>query len=568
MLQQCRRGTYQPGDSSSCESCGTGKYQADEGQSACEVCGAGNYSSNVAQLSCERCPVGEFCIEGASVGQRCPPGFTTKSRGAKSEAECGCYTGQYEIEVEGNRSCVPCSLSSMVCDEAAITVFELPVAPGYWRQHYWSAPGQKAPNSSNNGSVLACHTKEACLGGVNLSAGIFCSESQQGPYCAVCRDGFFGGGDGKLCTPCRGSSLLTFLPIIIILVLLFAALTNLLRTCCCGNAGFVWKNFGSEKPEGVELSNQKLEEALRSGKIKFTEDEWNSFGVSGLHSASFIKSGGCFFQPSSKEFADTVSSFGSAFTDALEVELDGSDATSSLFSVLGSVASSLIDEHADKEDRQQHKEVLKEALKEAKRDQGHIPSVFEQNHPKTSKCLRWLKDKWARLETKTRILIGLCQMLQGIGITFAIRWPDPYGEVINFLGSILQLDLPQAMPISCFATFGFSGSLVVRTAVPLLLMVLMHVLSRWLSHFKKHQAANACSSGCFFLIFLVYPGCSSAVFQTFICDKLDDGSRYLRVDYSVQCSESDEAGNAWTPEYVQVSQSVSTTIRLALFTSA
>ena len=415
------------------------------------------------------------------------------------------------------------------------------------------------------------HTKEACLGGVNLSAGVVCSESQQGPYCAVCRDGFFGGGDGKLCAPCRGSSFLTFLPIIIILVVVLAALTSLLRTCCCGNAGFVWKNVGTEKPEGDELSNQKLKDALRNGKIKFTEDEWNSFGVSGLHSASFIKSGGCYFQPSSKEFADIVSRFGSAFTDSLEDELDSSDATS-LFSVLESVASSLWDERASEEENQHNKQILKERahkataehlerdmvtkekLDEAKREQGHIPSVFEQKYPKTSKRLRWLQDKWERSETKTKILIGLFQMLQGIGITFAIRWPNPYGDVINFLGSILQLDLPQAMPISCFANFGFSGSLVVRTTVPLLLILLMHVLSRRLSHFKKHQAANMCSSGCFFLIFLVYPGCSSAVFQTFICDQLDDGSSYLRVDYSVQCSESDEAGNAWTPEYVQVSE--------------
>ena len=504
------------------------------------------------------------------MGERCPVGFTTKNRGAKSEAECGCYTGQYEIEVDGNRSCVPCTLSSMVCNEAAVTVFELPIAPGYWRQHYWSAPGQKAPNSSNNGSVLACHTKEACLGGVNLSSDVFCSRSQQGPYCAVCRDGFFGGGDGKLCTLCRGSSFLTFLPMIIILVAVLIVLTNLLRTCYYGNAGFVWRNVGTEKPEGVELTNEKFEEALRNGKTKFTEDEWNSFGISGLHSASFVESGGCYFQPSSKDFAEKVSSFGSAFTDALEDALDNSDATS-LFSVLDGVASSLMDEHAGMEERQHQKEVLKErALKataehldremdtkekldQAKQHQGHIPSVFEQKYPKTNTRLRWLQDKWARFETKLKILIALYQMLQGIGIIFAIRWPDVYGDVINFLGSILQLDLPQAMPFACFARFGFFGSLVVRTAVPLLLIVLMHVLSQRLSHFKKHQAANMCSSGCFLLIFLVYPGCSSAVFQTFICDRLDDGSRYLRVDYSVQCSESDEAGNAWTPEYVQVS---------------
>ena len=266
-----------------------------------------------------------------------------------------------------------------------------------------------------------------------------------------------------------------------------------------------------------------------------------------------------------------VSRLGSAFTDALADVLDSSDVTT-LFSGLEGVASSLCDERASEEEKQRHKQVFKERahkalaehlerdmetkekLDQAKRDQGHIPSVFEQKYPKTSKRLRWLQDKWARSETKTKILIGLFQMLQGIGITYVIQWPAAYGDVINFLGSIFQLDLPQAMPISCFANFGFSGSLVVRTAVPLLLMVLMHVLSRLLSHFRKHQAANMCSSGCFFLIFLVYPGCSSAVFQTFQCEKLDDGSRYLRVDYSVQCSESDEAGNAWTPEYVQVSE--------------
>ena len=35
-----------------------------------------------------------------------------------------------------------------------------------------------------------------------------------------------------------------------------------------------------------------------------------------------------------------------------------------------------------------------------------------------------------------------------------------------------------------------------------------------------------------------------------MCDTLDDGSAYLRVDYSVRCWESDAAGNVWTPSYV------------------
>ena len=59
------------------------------------------------------------------------------------------------------------------------------------------------------------------------------------------------------------------------------------------------------------------------------------------------------------------------------------------------------------------------------------------------------------------------------------------------------------------------------------------------------------SSGWFVVLFLVYPSSCTAVFQAFMCDELDDGSAYLRVDYSMQCyaenkgafSEEYKAGN-------------------------
>ena len=39
----------------------------------------------------------------------------------------------------------------------------------------------------------------------------------------------------------------------------------------------------------------------------------------------------------------------------------------------------------------------------------------------------------------------------------------------------------------------------------------------------------------FYILFLVYPGASSAIFQAFICDRLEDGTPTLRVDYSITC---------------------------------
>lgn len=37
------------------------------------------------------------------------------------------------------------------------------------------------------------------------------------------------------------------------------------------------------------------------------------------------------------------------------------------------------------------------------------------------------------------------------------------------------------------------------------------------------------------VMFLVYSGTSSAVFQMFDCDRLHNGKNYLRADYTIEC---------------------------------
>ena len=55
-------------------------------------------------------------------------------------------------------------------------------------------------------------------------------------YCAVCAEGYFGGGAGKLCEECGGSSFLTFLPVVVVACLLLGFLVLMLVRCCRGNA--------------------------------------------------------------------------------------------------------------------------------------------------------------------------------------------------------------------------------------------------------------------------------------------------------------------------------------------
>lgn len=190
---------------------------------------------------------------------------------------------------------------------------------------------------------------------------------------------------------------------------------------------------------------------------------------------------------------------------------------------------------------------------------------------------------------KVRILLSLYQMLNGVGIVFDIPYPKAYlqatppstlaslllaprathpcahpcpcphtrtqaialsshppipspAQVLRALSSVLELNLPKAMPLSCAvpAASGFLVSLVFRTAVPLVIIVALALAANLIRRrAPDHPAVMLCSTSWFFVLFLVYPGCSSAVFSAFICDPLEDGTPMLRVDYSVVCWEGD-----------------------------
>ena len=469
----CSLGTAQPSTGKgACDKCEAGTYQPFLGGSECVVCGAGNYSSNV--LSCEPCQVGEYCEAALGVaplvGKRCPTGSTTDGRGATSKDDCGCYPGSYDAS--GSLYCLECT-KGMNCTAANTRTQNLPVAAGYWRQHYWSAPP--------NGSLHACFTKEACLGGTNLSADVFCAPSQQGPYCAVCRDGYYGGDDGVLCEPCEGNTGITFLPMVIIGTVLLAVLAYIVVSCYRG-----------------------------------------------------------------KDILKTLADESSKLAEALAKELEDADASSTLGladTVVGTATNSVTEEVVD-----QAKSHTTEWAS-TRMETVNVEAKLDE-YPKAMARARWLKASAEAFGVKLKILVSLYQMLQGIGVTFNIQWPKVYGDALRSLrslGSIVQIDLLQAMPIDCIVNSGFFGSLIVRTALPLLLIMLLASLSKLFRWYKKVKVASMLSSGWFVVLFLVYPSCSTAVFQAFNCDELDDGSAYLRVDYSMQCYAENKG--AWSEEY-------------------
>jgi len=437
----CDPGTYNPSPlQSECSTCPGGQYQSSPGETACSVCGAGNYSANI--LSCELCQVGEYCPAGAVVGTRCPTGFTTASRGATSLAGCGCFAGLYEkLAEDGNRSCVTCP-DGTECNDVDVKLETLPVAAGHWRQHRDSI------------EVRPCFTADACLGGGNVSTQ--CEAGQTGPYCAVCADGYYGGGNGMLCQPCEGSSVLTFLPAIIIGVVLVLCLVYVLvRWVCC-------------------TGRDDLVEKSREGAYAGAAAGGGAFIVGGDVGDAAIA-------------AAQVGIWGQA-------EEDGNQVTS-----------------------------------EATR---------RRRKPRSEKTTR-RRSILNGLAIKAKIIVALFQMLAGVGITYAIQYPPVYLDALNWISSILQFDLPQAMPLGCVLDVSYYSSLIVRTALPLLVIALLLACSKLFNTFKRADLAAGCSAGWFFVLFLVYPGCSAAVFSAFVCDDLEDGTPMLRVDYSITCWEGE-----------------------------
>ena len=152
----------------------------DSGQTALSdglTCGcvAGEYF-DVETHTCETCPVGEYCPEGATLGNRCPVGFTTDGPGAKSPDECGCRIGTYNNAADdGVIGCKLCN-SHMNCTRTGLTLATVPLLPSRWRL------------SNRTASTYEC-TSSACLGGVWTGTGNeYCAQGYEGPRCEWCSD--------------------------------------------------------------------------------------------------------------------------------------------------------------------------------------------------------------------------------------------------------------------------------------------------------------------------------------------------------------------------------------------
>jgi hypothetical protein len=144
--------------------------------------------------------------------------------------------------------------------------------------------------------------------------------------------------------------------------------------------------------------------------------------------------------------------------------------------------------------------------------------------------------------TKTRILLGLYQVLGGMAVNLEDSLPAIFRTLSQAM-SILTLDFINLLDMGCsLPEQDHLSSLYLTTLLPLLICLCVmgsnqlaqtKCLRNW--HMLAKDVDVYAWSGVLIVLFLVYPLVSATILRTFQCETLEDGAVSLVYDPSVNC---------------------------------
>ncbi|CAM9133068.1 unnamed protein product, partial [Laminaria digitata] len=112
-------------------------------------------------------------------------------------------------------------------------------------------------------------------------------------------------------------------------------------------------------------------------------------------------------------------------------------------------------------------------------------------------------------------------------------YPEQYEDFIDYLNPI-NVDIGSILSYACILTTSFYDRLIVATIGPVAGLGTLAVTAER-TILRKHISVVL------FVAFFIYSSVSFTIFQTFVCDKLDDGVTYLRADYSLTCTTAEHS---------------------------
>lgn len=123
-----------------------------------------------------------------------------------------------------------------------------------------------------------------------------------------------------------------------------------------------------------------------------------------------------------------------------------------------------------------------------------------------------------------------------------VVYPDVYERFLSVL-NLVNMNLGIILSVSCVVETNFYSRLIFATMGPLVVLGALAATYTVSRSRNQHSPAGMQAakhkhlSIALFIMLVVYSSVSFNIFQTFFCETLDDGTDYLRADYSLTCSE-------------------------------
>ena len=133
------------------------------------------------------------------------------------------------------------------------------------------------------------------------------------------------------------------------------------------------------------------------------------------------------------------------------------------------------------------------------------------------------------------------QIVTRVGSVFKIAMPASVASLLNAF-DVLNLSIDAlGLPLSCLQLGSFFDQLLFLVLLPCVLGLLILACSMATEVLTKRQAASPKARllrtlpYLLYIQFFAFPLVSSRAFQAFDCEDFDDGTRFLRADYSLAC---------------------------------
>ncbi|CAN0000371.1 unnamed protein product, partial [Ectocarpus fasciculatus] len=121
-----------------------------------------------------------------------------------------------------------------------------------------------------------------------------------------------------------------------------------------------------------------------------------------------------------------------------------------------------------------------------------------------------------------------------------VEYPGAYKDFLSVV-DVVNLDLGFVLSLACVWETDFYDRLLLTTICPAVVLGLLgctFLVARRRNRYSEEAMGvvkHRHLSVALFIMFVIYATVSYTIFETFVCDPMDDGTSYLRADYSLTC---------------------------------